>query len=240
MTSKPELTFNALLNELKQYIELEKAAFFPKFFQAYAGGYGEGDQFWGVRVPPIRQLAKKYRLLPIQEIQSLISSPIHEHRLLALFILRLQFEQADPTQQQVIIDFYLAHLDHVNNWDLVDSSAHYLLGRWLLGKDTDLLWQLANSDKLWSQRIAIMASFAFIQQGQFQLTLDLANHLLQHPHDLIHKVIGWMLREIGKRDLTVELEFLDQHYQVMPRTMLRYAIEKFEPELRLSYLRGTR
>ncbi|MCE2573506.1 DNA alkylation repair protein [Motilimonas eburnea] len=231
---------DALLLDLKSHIEPEKAAFFPTFFQAFPGGYGEGDQFWGIRVPPLRQLAKKYRLLPIQQIEQLINSAIHEQRLLALFILRLQFEKADPAHQQAIIDFYLSHLDGVNNWDLVDSSAHYLLGHWLLNKDTDILWQLANSNQLWLQRIAIMASFAFIQQGQFQLTLDLTEHLLHHPHDLIHKASGWMLREIGKRDLSVELAFLDQHYQVMPRTMLRYAIEKFEPELRLSYLHGTR
>ncbi|MFO6424334.1 DNA alkylation repair protein [Motilimonas sp. KMU-193] len=240
MSKQPELSLDALLSELKQHIEPEKAAFFPQFFQAFAGGYGEGDQFWGIRVPPVRQLAKKYRMLAMADIQTLLTSVIHEHRLLALFILRLQFEKADLPKRQEIINFYLQHLDQVNNWDLVDSSAHYLLGNWLLDKNTDVLWQLANSNKLWSQRVAIMASFAFIQQGHFQLTLDLAKHLLQHPHDLIHKAIGWMLREIGKRDRQVELEFLDQHYPDMPRTMLRYAIEKFEPELRLAYLHGTR
>ena len=229
-----------LLDELKQHIEPEKAAFFPQFFNTVPGGYGEGDQFWGIRVPPLRQLAKKYRQLEMENLTTLITSPIHEQRLLTLFILRLQFAHADAEKQQIIMDFYLNHLAGVNNWDLVDSSAHYLLGTWLLDKDTELLWRLANSDHLWSQRIAVMSSFAFIKQGQFQLTLALAAHLLLHPHDLMHKAIGWMLREIGKRDLVTELAFLDTHYQQMPRTMLRYAIEKFDEPLRLSYLKGTR
>lgn len=231
---------NTLLNDLKQYIEPEKAAFFAQFFKAFPGGYGEGDQFWGIHVPPLRQLAKKYRQLSLAELAILITSPIHEQRLLALFILRLQFQKSDVITQQTIIDFYLSHLTGVNNWDLVDSSAHYLLGTWLLDKDTELLWRLANSGELWSQRIAVMSSFAFIQQGHFRLTLALAAHLLHHPHDLMHKAIGWMLREIGKRDLATELTFLDTHYQQMPRTMLRYAIEKFDEPLRLSYLKGTR
>ncbi|WP_434340122.1 DNA alkylation repair protein [Motilimonas cestriensis] len=229
-----------LLNELKQHIEPDKAAFFPQFFKAFPGGYGEGDQFWGIRVPPLRQLAKKYRQLPLNKVEILITSPIHEQRLLALFILRLQFEKSDTNTQHAIIDFYLTHLAGVNNWDLVDGSAPYLLGTWLLDKDTQLLWTLANSEQLWSQRIAVMSSFAFIKQGRYQLTLDLAVHLLQHPHDLMHKAIGWMLREIGKRDLATELAFLDQHYTNMPRTMLRYAIEKFDEPLRQAYLKGTR
>ncbi|MCE2595937.1 DNA alkylation repair protein [Motilimonas cestriensis] len=231
---------DALLNELKQHIEPEKAAFFPQFFKAFPGGYGEGDQFWGIRVPPLRKLAKKYRQLPLNKVEILITSPIHEQRLLALFILRLQFEKGDTDTQHAIIDFYLTHLAGVNNWDLVDGSAPYLLGTWLLDKDTQLLWTMANSEQLWSQRIAVMSSFAFIKQGRYQLTLDLAAHLLQHPHDLMHKAIGWMLREIGKRDLATELAFLDQHYTNMPRTMLRYAIEKFDEPLRQAYLKGTR
>jgi len=231
-----------LLAELKTYIEPEKAAFFPKFFKALPGGYGEGDKFWGIRVPPLRKLAKKYKQLDWPELTALITSEIHEQRLLALFILRQQFEIAQKkqeiNQQQEIIDFYLANLTGVNNWDLVDSSAHYLLGNWLLDKDTDILWQLAKNENLWSQRIAIMSSLAFIIDGRYELTLALAEHLLQHPHDLMHKAVGWMLREVGNRDLQTELIFLDKHYQVMPRTMLRYAIEKFDEPLRLSYLKG--
>ena len=229
-----------LLDELKTYIEPQKAAYFPQFFKAFPGGYGEGDQFWGIRVPPLRKLAKQYQYLSLNELRPLITSKIHEQRMLALFILRLQFEKAQPVQQEKIIAYYLNHLDHVNNWDLVDSSAHYLLGTWLLDKDDKQIWLLAKSNKLWSQRIAIMSSFSFIRAGRFQLTLQLAEHLLNHPHDLIHKAVGWMLREIGNRDLATEKLFLDKFYTQMPRTMLRYAIEKLPEPLRLDYLKGRR
>lgn len=231
---------NDLINELKAYIEPEKAAFYPQFFKAFPGGYGEGDLFWGVRVPPLRKLAKKYRQLSFDELQPLITSEIHEQRMLALFILRLQFEKADLPMQEQIIAFYLKHLNGVNNWDLVDGSAPYLLGVWLLDKDEAKIWQLANSDNLWFQRIAVMSSFAFIKEKRFELTLQLAEKLLNHPHDLIHKAVGWMLREVGNRELGVETAFLDTFYPQMPRTMLRYAIEKFPEELRLDYLKGRR
>lgn len=231
---------NDLIKELKTYIEPGKAAFYPQFFKAIPGGYGEGDQFWGVRVPPLRKLAQKYKTLSLDEQVPLITSPIHEQRMLSLFILRLQFEKGDPLMQEKIIAFYLQHIDNVNNWDLVDSSAPYLLGVWLLDKEADQIWQLANSDNLWFQRIAIMSSFAFIRARRFTLTLQLAERLLDHPHDLIHKALGWMLREVGNRDLSNETAFLDKHYTQMPRTMLRYAIEKFPEELRLDYLKGRR
>lgn len=229
-----------LIEQLKNHIEPERALFFAKFFKAFPGGYGEGDQFWGIRVPPLRKLAKQYQYLSLDELSGLISSPIHEQRLLALFILRLKFEKTEAHEKQQIISFYLNHLDGVNNWDLVDSSAHYLLGEWLLDKDTQQLWELANSDNLWRQRIAVISSFAFIRAGRFQLTLQLAQQLLNRPHDLIHKAVGWMLREIGKRDLDVQMEFMDNHYSKMPRTMLRYAIEKFPEPLRQDYLQGKR
>ncbi len=231
---------NELINELRTYIEPEKAAFYPQFFKAIPGGYGEGDLFWGVRVPHLRKLAKKYKHLSLDDQIPLITSPIHEQRMLSLFILRLQFEKADPLGQEQIINFYLKHIVGVNNWDLVDGSAPYLLGVWLLDKEVDQLWQFANSDNLWLQRIAIMSSFAFIRAGRFDLTLELAEHLLNHPHDLIHKAVGWMLREVGNRELSVETAFLDKYYAQMPRTMLRYAIEKFPEELRLDYLKGRR
>ncbi|WP_019615606.1 DNA alkylation repair protein [Psychromonas ossibalaenae] len=229
-----------LLDELKTYIEPQKAAFFPTFFKAFPGGYGEGDLFWGIRVPPLRLLAKKYNNLSLDELIPLITSKIHEQRMLALFILRLKFEKSSADQQLLIITFYLQYLEGVNNWDLVDSSAHYLLGTWLLDKETQQIWKLADSDNLWFQRIAVMSSFAFIKAGRFELTLQLAEHLLNHPHDLMHKAIGWMLREIGNRDLMVEMQFLDKFYSIMPRTMLRYAIEKFPQPLRLDYLKGHR
>jgi len=229
-----------LIDELKTYIEPGKAASLCQYFQAFPGGYGEGDKFWGIRVPALHKIAKKYRQLSLAKLTLLITSEIHEQRMLALFILRLQFEKAVTDEQKILIDFYLQHLDGVNNWDLVDSSAHYLLGRWLLDKDVQPICLLANSEKLWLQRIALMSSFAFIRAGRFELTLQLAEQLLDHPHDLMHKVIGWMLREIGKRDLAAEIQFLDKFYAQMPRTMLRYAIEKFPEALRLDYLQGRR
>ena len=228
-----------LLDELKQHIEPEKAAFFPKFFNTVPGGYGEGDQFWGIRVPPLRQLAKKYRQLEMENLTTLITSPIHEQRLLALFILRLQFEQADAEKQQIIIDFYLNHLAGVNNWDLVDSSAHLILGRWLEDKPRDLLYELAATDHLWKQRIAMIATAWYIRNNDFTDALKIAEILMHHKHDLIHKAVGWMLREIGNRNFETEEAFLKQYYRTMPRTALRYAIEKFPEDLRQAYLKGT-
>lgn len=229
-----------LIDELKKHIEPGKGADLCKYFQVFPGGYGEGDKFWGIRVPALHKIAKKYRQLSLAKLTILITSEIHEQRMLALFILRLQFEKVAQDQQQILIDFYLQYIEGVNNWDLVDCSAHYLLGQWLLNKDLQPIWLLANSEQLWQQRIAVMSSFAFIRAGRFELTLQLAEQLLDHPHDLMHKVCGWMLREIGKRDLATEMQFLDKFYLQMPRTMLRYAIEKFPEPLRLDYLQGRR
>lgn len=226
--------------ELAKYTDREKAAFLPKFFQAYPGGYGEGDQFLGVRVPDQRKVAKQfYRDATLEAVEKLLQEPIHEYRFTALVMLVYKFEKAkSEAEKQAIVDLYLRNLDRINNWDLVDVSADKILGAYLADKDRSLIYQLAKSDHLWSQRVAIIATFHFIRQHQFGDTLEIAKLLLNHKHDLIHKAVGWMLREVGNRDLDVEVAFLKQHYRQMPRTMLRYAIEKFDPELRMRFMQG--
>lgn len=226
--------------ELKKHINEEKAAFFPRFFQAFEGGYGEGDRFLGVVVPDQRKVARKYyKLVSLKDIEKLLSEPYHECRLTALFMMVHKFEKAkDEKEREEIVNTYLNNIGAVNNWDLVDSSAPYILGQFLWDKDKDLLYEMAQTSDLWKQRIAIMSTFYFIKQGQFDDALNIAEILLNHKHDLIHKAVGWMLREIGKRDFDVEYSFLKKHYKNMPRTMLRYAIEKFEPELRQKFLKG--
>ena len=226
--------------ELAKYADREKAAFLPKFFQAYPGGYGEGDQFLGIRIPDQRKVAKQfYRDATLEAVEKLLQEPIHEYRFTALVMLVYKFEKAkSEAEKQAIADQYLRNLDRINNWDLVDVSADKILGAYLADKDRSLLYQLAKSDHLWSQRVAMIATFYFIRQHQFDDTLEIAKLLLNHKHDLIHKAVGWMLREVGNRDLDVEVEFLKQHYRHMPRTMLRYAIEKFDPELRMRFMQG--
>ena len=236
--------------ELRRLADPEKAAFFPRFFKAGPGEYAEGDRFLGVTVPKQRKLAKRYRELPRRSVRSLLRDPLHECRLTALLILVLQFERASrkprgettaakrATEREDIARFYLDHLEFVNNWDLVDSSAHKILGPWLEDRDRGLLDELAASGHLWSQRVSVIATLHFIKQGDFVDILRLARTLRDHEHDLIHKAVGWMLREVGERDLSAEERFLARHYQKMPRTMLRYAIEKFPEKRRKAYLRG--
>ncbi|NMB02565.1 MAG: DNA alkylation repair protein [Firmicutes bacterium] len=226
--------------ELDKHRDPEKAAFFPRFFQAGPGGYAEGDQFIGVTVPVQRRIAKQfYREISLEELQVLLGDPIHECRLTALLMLVNKYQRTKTeTERKVLVEFYLANTVFINNWDLVDTSADKILGAYLFEKERDLLFELAQSGDLWQQRIAIIATFYFIRQGDFQDTLHLAKLLLHHEHHLIHKAVGWMLREVGNRDFQVEYDFLKEHYQEMPRTMLRYAIEKFNPVLRQDFLKG--
>lgn len=230
------------LSEVKQELEKHaspvKAASFPRFFKAGPGEYAEGDQFIGVTVPHARTVAKQFQDLSFADTQQLLRSPIHEHRLTALFILVQKYTKGDAALRQRVVDLYLKNLAYVNNWDLVDSSAPSILGPHLYQQDPQLLHDLTDSGHLWRQRIAVLATYYFIKQGEFTLTLQLAKKLLNHPHDLIHKAVGWMLREIGNRDQRAAEAFLQQHYQTMPRTMLRYAIEKFPLERRTAYLEG--
>lgn len=226
--------------ELNHYINEEKATSLPRFFQVKPGGYGEGDQFLGIIVPNQRKVAKKfYKDAALEEIEKLLRDPIHECRLTALFMLIHQYEIAkEPEEKEKIIACYIKNTNYVNNWDLVDSSAYKLLGPYLENKDRDLLYHLAVSDSLWENRIAIITTLHFIRNNEFEDTLKLAEILLEHPHDLIHKAVGWMLREVGKKEVKVLLDFLDRYWEIMPRTMLRYAIEKLEPEVRKQYMEG--
>jgi 3-methyladenine DNA glycosylase AlkD len=227
-----------LFNDLSLLSNPEKALFLPKFFKTGKGEYGEGDQFLGVTVPDQRKIAKKYwKEIEGKELGVLITSPFHEVRLTTLFMLVSKFEKSKtPLEKKQWVDFYLKNKQYVNNWDLVDSSAHLIMGSWLFDKDRTILYDLANSGNLWDQRIAIMSTFYFIRKKDFEDTLKLSEILLFQKHDLIHKAVGWMLREVGNRDYQTEYDFLEKHYKVMPRTMLRYAIEKFKPEVKEMFM----
>lgn len=207
-----------------------------KFFKTGKGEYAEGDIFLGLTVPQQRKIALKYKDISINEIQKLLGSKIHEYRFIALVLIVNRFKKSrDYTEKEELINFYLANTKNINNWDLVDSSAR-ILGEYLSDKNRSTLYNLAMSQNLWEQRIAIIATSYFIDNHQFEDTLKISEILLNHHHDLIHKAVGWMLREVGKKDISIEREFLDKHYKSMPRTMLRYAIERFPENLRLQYL----
>lgn len=227
-------------SDLKEQRNTKKAKDLYKFFQAFPGGYGEGDEFIGVTVPLQRTVSKKYyKEISLKELEKLLKDRVHEHRLTALFIMVLKFQKTkDDSEREKIVDIYLKNMKHVNNWDLVDSSAHLILGAWLLERDRKILYELAESENLWGQRISVLATFYFIRNDQYDDTLTLAEKLLNHKHDLIHKAVGWMLREIGKRDYNTEYRFLVKHYKNMPRTMLRYAIERFPEDVRQGFLKG--
>ena len=212
-----------------------------KFYQAYPGGYGEGDQFYGLTVPEQRSISKAfYRLLTHDELCELLTNPYHEVRLTTLMMLVLRYAKSkDLMEKEAIVDIYLHRLDYVNNWDLVDSSAHFILGPWLLNKPHDILFKLADENHLWKQRVAMLSTYHFIRNKQYETALLMAEKLLHHKHDLIHKAVGWMLREMGNRDYQTEYTFLKKHYKTMPRTMLRYAIEKFDEPVRQAFLKGT-
>ncbi|HVO67824.1 MAG TPA: DNA alkylation repair protein [Syntrophales bacterium] len=216
----------------------EKAQVAQRFFKTGQGEYGHGDIFVGLRVPEIRKLAKEYQALTLIETIKLLHSTIHEARLLALFILIDAYKRGSDSLQERIFNLYLKSTQFINNWDLVDASAEHIVGSYLKYRSKSALHDLAVSKLLWDRRISIMATFHFIKNGEFAETLRIAEILLNDPEDLIHKAVGWMLREIGKRDHHIEEEFLKAHYRAMPRTMLRYAIEKFPEKLRKQYLQG--
>ncbi len=210
-----------------------------RFFKTYAGGYSEGDKFLCVSVPGIRIIAKNFKDLPLPEVEELLYSEWHEARLLALIILVERYKKADEPTRQAIYECYMRNIEHVNNWDLVDASAEYIVGPWLENRPEKLvvLQKLAMSKNLWERRIAMVATFAYIKKGGADEALIIAEDLLHDQHDLIQKAVGWMLREIGKRvDTSLLIAFLDQHAATMPRTTLRYAIEHFSSETRQHYL----
>ncbi len=224
---------------LRSFTSPEHAAVLARFFKTGPGEYGEGDQFIGVKVPIIRKVAKEFKNLPLAEVECLLHSEIHEERLLALVILASQFEKADKAARKRIYDLYLGNTQHINNWDLVDLSAPQIVGGYLEELSRKPLRRLAKSSSLWERRISIVATHWFIRHGDFADTLKIAQTLLKDREDLIHKAVGWMLREVGKRDKAGLEEFLGKHCRAMPRTMLRYAIERFPEKKRREYLKGT-
>ncbi len=227
-----------LLSDLSKLKNPEKAKNYAKFFKTGKGEYGEGDKFLGITVPQQRKIAKKYQNLDLAEIEKLLNFKFHEHRLTALFILRHKYQNERGAARKKVVDFYLKHKYNINSWDLVDSSAPYILGDYLLDKNRSILYKLAKSKNLWDKRIAILATFIFIREKEFVDVIKIAEILLSDKHDLINKAIGWMLREIGKRDVATEEKFLEKYHKTMPRTMLRYAIEKFGEKKRRHYLYG--
>ena len=216
------------------------AAHSRRFFKTGPNQYGEGDKFLGIRVPVLRKMARNHRHLEVSAAETLLHSPFHEIRLTALLILVERYKGGDAGVQQEIYELYLRNTQYINNWDLVDVSAPVIVGHYLAQRDRGILYQLAVSDSIWERRIAILSTFHFIRAGSFKDTLRLAEILRDDEHDLLHKAVGWMLREVGKRDLGLILDYLDTNYSKMPRTMLRYAIERFPEELRQAYLKGIR
>ncbi len=227
-----------LKDEYKKLADVAQARVLSGFFKSGKGQYGEGDIFLGIKVPVQRNAIKKYFSMSIAEIEELLLSPIHEHRLSALFILVHQFEKGDVSVKSVIYELYLrmAASGRINNWDLVDLSAPNIVGKYLLDRDRSILRKMIESKNLWERRVAVLATFTFIRNNDFKDILILSERLLLDKEDLMHKAVGWMLREVGKRDEVVLRKFLDKHVLSMPRTTLRYAIEKFSEEDRKKYL----
>ncbi len=221
-----------ITNKLQALSDAEKREIFPRFFKAGKGEYGEGDRFLGVTVPNIRAIAKLHKDISIEDIRELIQSEWHEVRLCALIIMVEKSKKKDEALRQQLFDLYLSQTDRINNWDLVDLSCRFIVGEYLLDKSRDILYQLAQSSLLWDNRIAIVSTYAFIRKGQLEDTYALSDLMMQHPHDLMHKAIGWMLREAGKRNPERLYDYVMSHRADMPRTMLRYAIEKFSPKER--------
>jgi 3-methyladenine DNA glycosylase AlkD len=229
-----------IVRQLKLLADEEKKNFLPRFFKTGKGEYGEGERFLGVVVPRVRSVVKEYRATDFETITELLTSPWHEVRLCGLLLLVDNFKRGDDTCRREVFEYYLSHTKSINNWDLVDLSAPYIVGSYLVDRpveDRQILYRLANSYNLWEKRIAVVSTIAFIRNNNYEDILHLAELLMQHPHDLMHKAIGWMLREVGKRNETVLRSFLDNHVLQMPRTMLRYAIEKFDEKERQYYLK---
>jgi len=223
---------NQLKKELNKLKNKKQAENLQRFFKTKKGEYGEGDIFLGIKVPVQREIASKYQDMPLEQLQTLLSSKIHEYRMISLLILIKKFKN----EKNKIFNFYLKNTKNINNWDLVDLSAGHIVGSYLLEKDKSILYKLAKSNNLWEKRIAIISTSYFIKNENYEDALNISKILLKDNHDLIHKAVGWMLREVGKKDINKEEEFLKKYYKEMPRTMLRYAIEKFGGDKRRFYL----
>lgn len=232
------MDYQDIFNNLLKLKNPEKAKILRRFFKCEKGKYGAGDKFLGIVVPEQRKIVKKYyQIVRIKELEKLLKSKFHEARLTALLMLVEKFSQADKKTRNQIYKVYLKNTKYINNWDLVDLSAPKIVGGYLLDKDRKILYRLAKSKNLWEKRIAVLATFMFIREKDFTDAIKIAEILLKDNHDLIHKAVGWMLREIGKRNLEAEEKFLRKYYKTMPRTMLRYAIEKFPEGKRRLYLK---
>lgn len=231
-------TLTAVRRQLQELADSEIAAHSARFFKTGPGEYGEGDRFLGIRVPVLRKLARQHRELTLRQVESLLHSKFHEERLLALLVLVQHYDRGDDASRAKVFELYRQNLAYVNNWDLIDGSAHQIVGRHLRTGSRRYLYKLAASKRWYERRIAIMATYDFIKNDDFDETLQLAEQLLHDEEDLIQKAVGWMLREVGKRDLPLEEKFLKAHHAEMPRTMLRYAIEKLPQERRRAYLEG--
>ena len=231
-------TLSQVERELHALADPRDAAFLQRFFKTGVGQYGEGDRFLGIRVPQLRALARRHRELLHEQVLNLLRSPWHEQRLLALLLLVEHYRRGTDAERESIYRTYLAQTRYINNWDLVDSSAEHIIGAHIDPRKPGVLVELARSPTLWERRIAMLATFHWIKKGDFAPALRIAKLLLNDSHELIHKAVGWMLREVGKRDRGVEEAFLREHYRKMPRTMLRYAIERFPESRRQQYLRG--
>lgn len=231
------MKWNEIQKELETYIDPVKREYLPNFFKTGKGQYGEGDKFLGVVVPNTRIVAKKYKEEPFEVIAELMQSEWHECRLCALLMMVERFKKSGEKERKEIYDFYLSQTARINNWDLVDLSAPYIVGEFLKDKSRDDLYRLAGSSLLWDQRIAVVATATLIRNNDFIDIIRLSELLLNHKHDLMQKAVGWMLREMGKRDKDLLVQFLDKHAKVMPRTMLRYSIEKMTDEERKHYMK---
>ncbi|MEP0861843.1 MAG: DNA alkylation repair protein [Ignavibacterium sp.] len=233
------MSLSHLRKELKNHRNSEQAKILQRFFKTGKGEYGEGDIFYGIKVPVTRKIAKRFVDLSFNDLKILLASEVHEERLAAGLIMVEKFNKANEKEREKIYRFYLTNRKGINNWDLVDLTAPKIIGTYLLNRDKKNLFDLAKSNNLWDRRIAIISTLPFIRKNQFDETLNISRLLLKDKHDLIHKSVGWMLREIGKINGDVETEFLLKHYKEMPRTMLRYAIEKFPERKRKQFLEGT-
>jgi 3-methyladenine DNA glycosylase AlkD len=233
-----KITANQVSIALQKKTSQKHKEALQRFFKTGPGEYGEGDVFWGIKVPEIRKITKEFKDLNLTETQKLIKSKYHEERLAGLLLLVLKYKKANDDLKEKIFNLYIKSTRYINNWDLVDLTAHHIVGCHLYQKDNKLICKFAKSNLLWERRIAMIAMAYNISQKDYKHVLKIAKILLHDEHDLIHKAVGWMLREVGKRDLETEEQFLKQHYKTMPRTMLRYAIEKFEEGKRQRYLKG--
>ena len=231
------MTITRLKKKLKSLANSKRAEHSASYLQTKNEGYGEGDRFLGIIVPNLRKVTKQFRTLTLPELEELLQNP-HEYRLTSLFIIIDQFQCGDEKKQKRLIELYKRNLRFVNNWDLVDISAPNLFGIYLQNRSKKILYNYTKSPDLWRRRVGIMSTFGFIRQGEYKDTLAIAKILVNDEHDLIHKAVGWMLREIGKRDKEVLITFLDKHHKKMPRTMLRYSIEKFNKKERTHYMKN--